>query len=206
LAGEGFVSLFNGKDLSGWEGVSGAWRVEDGAICSRGGKTNKNWLIWRGGELQDFELRLRFKFTAGNSGVQLRSKEVEPFMVCGYQVEVARQKQMGLWHHSLSPEKYRSRLATAGQKVRIAADGGKHVEQVAAPEDVQAAYRENAWNELVAIAKGPRLIQKINGVVFAELIDEDAKYSRRSGLLALQDHGKGTVVAFKEIWLKRSDK
>ena len=68
-----FTSLFNGVELTGWDGDKEAWTVRDGAIQSVGGKSKKNWLIWRGGELQDFELRLRFKFTKGNSGVQVRS-------------------------------------------------------------------------------------------------------------------------------------
>ena len=51
-------------------------------------------------------------------------------------------------------------------------------------------------------AVGSRLVQKINGVVFAELIDEEAKYASQSGLLALQDHGKGCVAAFKDIRIK----
>jgi hypothetical protein len=49
---------------------------------------------------------------------------------------------------------------------------------------------------------GSRLVQKINGVVFAELVDEEAKYAAQFGLLALQDHGKGCVAAFKDIRIK----
>jgi hypothetical protein len=159
-------------------------------------------LIWRGGEPKDFELRLKFKYAQGNSGVQVRSKEIEPFMVRGYQVEVAAQNKMGLWHHSISPAKYRSHLATAGQKVRIAADGSKTVEQVAKPEEVQAAYRQDDWNELIVVGKGPRLTQTINGILFADLTDEDAEYATPAGVVALQDHGRGTIAGFKDIWLK----
>ena len=54
----GFESIFNGKDLSGWAGDKKAWAVVDGAIQCTGGNTKKNWLIWKGGELRDFELRL----------------------------------------------------------------------------------------------------------------------------------------------------
>ena len=79
----GFKSIFNGKDLTGWEGEAKAWVVRDGAIQSTGGQTKKNWLIWRGGELRDFELRLSFKFTKGNSGVQVRSKEIDKWQVRG---------------------------------------------------------------------------------------------------------------------------
>lgn len=205
-AKRGFVCLFNGKDLTGWEGRPGAWEVKDSAIWCTGKEASRNWLIWRGGKLLDFELRLKFKYVKGNSGVQVRSKEIEPFMVRGYQVEVAAQQKMGLWHHSISPAKYRSHLATAGQRVRIAADGSKTVEQVAPPKDVQAAYRQDDWNELIVVGKGTRLIQKINGVVFADLTDQDAQYATPAGLLALQDHGRGTIVAFKDIWLKRPAK
>jgi hypothetical protein len=198
----GFTSIFNGVDLSGWEGNDEAWAVVDGAIQCVGGKTQKNWLIWRGGELGDFELRLSFKFTQGNSGVQVRSKEIDKWQVRGYQVEIADATKMGLWHHSLAPEKYRSHLATAGQLARIGPDGKKTVEQRADRATVQSACRDNEWNELVVTAVGPRLVQKINGVVFAELVDEDAKHATRSGLLALQDHGKGCVAAFKDLRIK----
>ena len=198
----GFKSIFNGKDLTGWEGEDKAWVVRDGAIQSTGGQTKKNWLIWRGGELRDFELRLSFKFTKGNSGVQVRSKEIEKWQVRGYQVEIADATKMGLWHHSLSPEKHRSHLATAGQRVHIGVDGKKKIEQLAEPAKVQLVCRDNEWNELVISAVGSRLVQKINGVVFVELIDEEAKYAAQSGLLALQDHGKGCVAAFKDIRIK----
>jgi hypothetical protein len=201
-AESGFTSIFNGKDLTGWEGDSKAWSVVDGAIQSTGGQTKKNWLIWRGGELRDFELRLSFKFTKGNSGVQVRSKEIEKWQVRGYQVEIADATKMGLWHHSLSPEKYRSHLATAGQRVHIGVDGKKKIEQLVEPAKVQSVCRDNEWNELVISAVGSRLVQRINGVVFAELIDEEAKYAVQSGLLALQDHGKGCVAAFKDLRIK----
>lgn len=96
--------------------------------------------------------------------------------------------------------------ATAGQRVRIAADGSKKVDQVAESGKVQQACRPDDWNELVVIGKGTRLVQKINGVVFAELIDEDAEDATRAGVLAFQDHGRGTIAGFKNIWLKRAEK
>ena len=67
---------------------------------------------------------------------------------------------------------------------------------------VSAAYKENGWNELVVIAKGPTLIQKINGVVFSQLTDHDEKYSTSKGWIAFQDHGKGTKVEFKNIRIR----
>ncbi|MFM7832975.1 MAG: DUF1080 domain-containing protein, partial [Planctomycetaceae bacterium] len=71
--------LFNGRDLTGWQGEVAYWRVESGAIVGeigRGQTRNHNtWLVWTGGELADFELRLRVKLTglpAANSGIQFR--------------------------------------------------------------------------------------------------------------------------------------
>jgi len=202
-----FKSIFNGKNLSGWEGIAGAWEVRDGAIWCTGGKGNQ-WLIYRGGVYKDLELRLQFKYLKGNSGVQVRSTEFETFQVRGYQAEIASQDKMGLWHHSKPPEKYRSRLSLAGQKVHIATDGKKTVEQISPAADVQAVYQDGQWNEMVITACGDRLVHKINGVVFSELIDEETKYKMTSGIIALQDHGKGTQVGFKDIRLrelKRSD-
>ena len=57
---QGAYVLFNGKDLSGWEGDPKFWSVKDGAITgsTRENKTNGNtFLIWRGGKVKDFELR-----------------------------------------------------------------------------------------------------------------------------------------------------
>ena len=198
----GFVSLFNGRDLSGWDGMPATWTVKDGAICSGG--TKKNWLTWRGGEVTDFELRLRFRFTRGNSGVQVRSENKGDWQVHGYQVEIAPRAEMGLWHESLWKEQERRFLATAGQRVRIAPDGTKKVEQVGAPAGEQAAFKENDWNDLIVIGDGLRLVQIVNGVVFSELFDEHAVRSRRTGVIAFQDHGNHCVVEFKDIRLKKA--
>ena len=183
----GFVRIFNGQDLDGWDGDPKAWSVRDGAIWGETAKdAGRTWLVWRGGQPGDFELRLRFRFTRGNSGVQVRSKELDDkqWWVRGYQVEVAERGKMGLWHHSISPAKYRSHLATAGQKVRIHPDGSRTVVPAGDAEQIQAAFRENDWNDLTVVARGPKLVQIINGVEFAELIDEDRQHSARSGLVA----------------------
>ncbi|MBM3335342.1 DUF1080 domain-containing protein, partial [Candidatus Sumerlaeota bacterium] len=66
-----------------------------------------------------------------------------------------------------------------------------------------AAYKERDWNDMVVIARGNQLIQKINGVVFSEIIDEQEGARATSGVLALQLHaGPPMVVEFKDIRLK----
>ena len=196
-----FRRIFNGKDLSGWDGDPKTWHVEDGAICCSGNAGNTG-LIWRGGELTNFELRLQFRHLSGNSGVQVRSIEDRKWSVVGYQVEVAAQANMGLWHHSKAPESYRSTLSDAGEKGTITKDGVKKLTRFAPADEVRKAFHPGKWNELVIVGRGPKLTQTVNGVLLSELVDLDGKHANSKGLLAFQDHGNGTVVQFRDIRLK----
>src|SRR5262245_26710620 len=103
-AGQGFTAepqakekpreLFNGKDLTGWDGNPKLWSVEDGAIVGRTtaeAPLEKNtFLIWRDGELGDFLLKLQYQVQNVNSGVQYRSHVVDParWIVGGYQADI----------------------------------------------------------------------------------------------------------------------
>jgi serine/threonine-protein kinase len=109
----GFVSLFNGKDLTGWEGRPEFWSVQDGAICgatTKETRARKNtFLVCTAGEFGDFELRAQFKMAAGNeqdfanSGIQYRSQIIdrEYFTLSGYQADlgVSSKKNLcgGFW-------------------------------------------------------------------------------------------------------------
>ena len=77
----GMQPLFNGRDLAGWDGDPRLWSVRDGVI--HGETTPENvaqgntFLIWQGGEVGDFELRLSFRCNAtNNSGIQYRSRHI----------------------------------------------------------------------------------------------------------------------------------
>lgn len=200
----GFKPIFNGTDLSGWDGRPGCWEVRDGEIWCTGEATEKNWLIWRSGEPSDFTLRLEFRWDKGNSGVQVRSDDLGDHQVFGYQVEIAEREKMGLWHHSLldkaHPKKEaRHLMTTAGDVATISESGERITKSGNSSAEVQSHYREHAWNTMEIVAEGPKLTQKINGVVFATLIDHDTEMSRRKGWIALQDHGKGCTVAFRNL-------
>lgn len=206
----GFVSIFDGKTLDGWDSKPGTWEVRDGEIWCTGKAKVKNWLIWRGGEPGDFVLRLEFRWDKGNSGVQVRSDDLGDWQIFGYQVEVARRDVMGLWHHSLLPKdnpkkEARHLMTTAGEKAVIDEEGKRQNSQFAEAAEVQAKYHEHEWNTLEIVAKGDTLTQTINGAKFAELVDRDSEFSRSKGWIALQDHGKGCEVAFRKIRLKTLD-
>jgi len=85
---KGFVSLFNGKDLTGWDGNPKLWSVKDGAITGQTTAQNpakgNTFLIWTNGTPGDFEFRCSFKLVPGdaqgfaNSGIQYRSRIFDP--------------------------------------------------------------------------------------------------------------------------------
>ena len=79
----GWISMFDGKTLDGWDGDKSFWRVEDGSIvvestCEK--PTGTIYLIWQGGEPADFEMKLEMKGegAAVNSGVQYRGAIADP--------------------------------------------------------------------------------------------------------------------------------
>ena len=113
---DGFKSIFNGKDLTGWEGQPELWSVQDGAITGTTSadspiKSN-TFLIWKAGELKDFELRLKFRIVDGNSGIQYRSTASDNYVVGGYQADIdATMRFMGI----LYEERGRGVLANRGK-------------------------------------------------------------------------------------------
>jgi len=91
---EGFTAIFNGRDLMGWEGSPKYWKVEDGCLTGTADGTLKynRFIIWRGGTVKNFELRVQVKVSpAGNSGLQYRGTErpdLGESVVTGYQCDV----------------------------------------------------------------------------------------------------------------------
>jgi len=213
----GFVSIFNGRDLTGWDGDPRLWSVKDGAI--RGQTTAENpargntFCIWRAGKLKDFILKIKFRIQNGNSGIQYRSKEFAKWRISGYQAEVENNPgKVGFLYH----EAGRDWLVNVGDMMIIDQNGKKDV--VGKVSDVDALkeagyYREKDWNEYTIIARGNHILHYLNGYPTVELIDndrvtnpndpQDRKGAAREGVLALQIHaGPPMVVEFKDIRIK----
>ncbi|MEO6436047.1 MAG: DUF1080 domain-containing protein [Tepidisphaeraceae bacterium] len=199
--------LFNGKDLTGWEGDTKFWSVEDGLITGRttADKPLKSntFLIWKGGAPADFELRVSYIIIGGNSGVQYRSKDLGGHAVSGYQADIVG-SEPDQYSGILYEEKGRGIIALRGEKVVIDADGKKSVAgSVGTSDDILKAIKKGDWNEYVIIARGNKIVQKINGVTTVELTDEESAKAARDGVLALQIHtGPPMTVQFKDIRLK----
>jgi hypothetical protein len=213
-AEEGFVEIFNGKDLTGWEGNPKLWLVKDGAITGQTTAENpakgNTFLIWTNGTVGDFELRCSFKLTPGdskgfaNSGVQYRSKVANPanWVVHGYQADMeAGPTYTGI----LYEEGGRGILAQRGEKVVIGPDGKKQVTgSVGDAAEIGAAMKKGDWNDYVIIVKGNHLQQFINGKQTIDVVDEEEAKRAMSGILALQLHaGPPMMAQFKDIRLKK---
>lgn len=207
----GFHSLFNGKDLAGWDGLPGYWTVEDGAITGRTFDDPKRkltfntFLVWKDGEVDDFELRFSYRIVGGNSGVQYRSKLIDPakFIVGGYQADIdSKDKYSAL----LYEERGRAILAERGTKVTLQKDGKTKVtEKLGDPAELQKRIKKEQWNEYVVIAKGNRLEHYINGAKMTEFVDDDEKGRAFKGVLALQIHqGPPMLVQFANVRMKRA--
>jgi hypothetical protein len=208
--------LFNGKDLTGWEGYPNFWSVQDGVITGASSAENlvkqNTFLIWKGGEPSDFTLTLKYRMTPGdakkftNSGIQYRSHIVDPekFVVGGYQADI----EYGDNHSGiLYEEKGRGILAKRSQKVVISqgkAPAKPNIEITGSTGDakeIQAAIEKDGWNDYKIVAKGNHVQHYINGKLTADVTDETAEAPKK-GVIALQMHqGPPMKIQFKDIVL-----
>jgi hypothetical protein len=219
----GFQSLFNGKDLTGWDGLKEFWSVRDGAIT---GQTtlahplkSNTFLIWQDGEVRNFELRLSFKLTGqneknfGNSGIQYRSRVVDAagFVLAGYQADM---DLAGTYVGMLYEEKGRGILMKPGQTIKVGPmvkdeKTGREkakVEVVATQltaDALRAAYKVGEWNEFVVIARGNHFQHFLNGQLTADVTDDDPAKAASAGVLGLQLHaGTPMTIQFKDLRLQ----
>lgn len=203
-AEDGFTALFNGKDLTGWDGDPKLWKVEDGIVTGTcagpDALANNTFLIWRGGRVKDFELRATVRVIGdNNSGIQYRSREapeVAPWVITGYQIDI----HPALVHTGMTyEERGRGIFGLNGKNVLLAPDGA--LWQVSEHEPVKVDVSQ--WNEYTVIARGNHFIHQINGRTTSELTDHDAKKRALEGLLAIQLHrGNTNTVQIKDLRLK----
>jgi len=205
---EGFEAIFNGKDLTGWEGDATVWRVEDGAITGETTAEKKikenQFLVWAGGKLKDFELRAKFRLRNGNSGIYIRCLAREPGKgdaLVGMQADFAEDPK---WVGTIMEYLRRGILAARGEKVAIDEKGvRKVVASLGDPAELLKAYKPKEWNDYTVLCQGGHVVLTINGVTLADLQDDDPK-RLAEGVLGLQVHvGPPMKVEFKDIRLKR---
>lgn len=222
---DGFVQIFDGKTLNGWDGDANYWKVENGNLVGQITpdkllKTN-NFIIWRGGRPADFELTLEFKITkTGNSGINYRSVELDtiPHALKGYQADIDGANRYTGQNYE---ERQRTTLAYRGEKVTVNPPGDspdflkEHVKNNAWTErtvtgslgnsdSLQAKIHAEDWNTCHLIMKGNHLQHYINGILMSDVTDNDTVYGKKEGLLGVQVHvGPPMKVEYRNIRLKQ---
>ncbi len=215
-------NLFNGKDLTGWEGNMELWSVKDGAIHGetkpaadnpgKGAVKHNTFLVWKGGTPGNFELRAKFRITSawGNSGIQYRSTVASQGpdgpIVSGYQADFESGKT---YSGILYEEKGRGILAKRGEQVVVKADPEKpekaKIEVTGSVGDSQAiqdTIKIAEWNDYLIRADGTHLEHFINGKKTVDVTDQHEK-GAKEGVIALQMHaGPPMIVEFKDLVLK----
>ena len=200
----GFQAMFNGKDLTGWEGAAGWWEVRDGLLvcestpekpCKR-----SHYLYWKGGEPGDFEMRFFFRISGeANSGVQFRSKRQPEWDAWGYQADLdtAGAYTGCLYQH------VRGLVAERGQEVQIDPAGKKTIKSFGSSAELLKAVKPGQWNEYRVVAKGPRISLWINDVRMCEVEDHEKEFALPKGIIALQMHqGPPMKVEFKDLRIR----
>jgi len=224
---KGFVQIFDGKTLNGWEGDPAYWRVENGNIVGEITPATllkrNSFLIWRGGMPGDFELTLEFKITkSGNSGINYRSEELKdiPYALKGYQLDIDGANRYTGQNYE---ERGRTTLAYRGQETIIKAQNADN-----AAGTVQSKIKNNAWTDLTVkgslgesdallqkiksedwntcrlVAKGNRLQHYINGILMSDVTDNDKVNGKSKGMLGMQVHvGPPMKVEYRKIMIKQ---
>ena len=218
-----FQIIFNGKDLTNWEGDSTYWRVENGCLVGEVLPETllkqNSFIIWKGGTVADFELKLEYRVSnLGNSGINYRSQWIDtlPYALKGYQADLdGRNKYTGQNYD----ERKRTILAFRGQKVQVYSqpEGESMAQNVTRNvwqstqllkdlgglDSLGTFVKKGEWNTYYIIARGNRLQHYVNGVLMSDVIDDDIVNRSFEGLLGVQVHvGPPMKIEYRNIRLK----
>jgi hypothetical protein len=218
----GFDPIFDGASLKGWDGDPAFWKVADGAIVGETTAANplkeNTFLIWRGGEPADFELKLQFRMNATNSGIQFRSTHVPQgtptgrgastvqgqWVLKGYQADIDfDNRYTGMIYEERGTRGF---LAPRGVASYIGSDSMKktigQLERNA--DELKAIIKPGDWNDVHVIARGSTIVNIVNGHVTALLVDDDEKNRTLKGLIGFQIHvGPPMKIEFRNVALKK---
>ena len=175
---ENWQSLFNHKNLDGWNALPGGkWEVRDGMIVGTSPASESlHGILLSDKAYGDFKLKVIYKAIKGNSGVYFRVKKVDNAVnVHGFQAEIDPEKDAGGLYET----------------------GGRQWVVKPSPEDVKKWYKPDEWNEMIILAEEDHVVVQVNGYKTAELINDPGL---RRGHIGLQLHGGMEMeVLFKDI-------
>jgi hypothetical protein len=223
---EGYISLFDGRSLKGWDGNPKFWRVEDGAIVGESTPQNpsgNSYIAYRDIEAHDFTLKFEVKVEgSGGTGIQYRSRTGLPWlapispavtanvgpvnlnwMMTGPQADFwpATPYWTGQFYSENTPMRI---MAWRGQVVEGHGMGTKRLMgNIGDIDELNKVVKNNDWNQYTVIARGGVLIHIVNGQLMAVMVDDDPQSSNNwSGQIGIEIEAT-TKVSVRNIWLKK---
>jgi hypothetical protein len=186
---EGYILLFDGRTLNGWEGDRKLWSVRDGAIVgSTEGQPLKDPVhIYHTREFTDFILKADIKLRNGNSGIQFRSGTLPGFRLMGYQADACdegQQKNGPSWGN------FYEQYGRGRGIMKDPFEGWNKAKAVVRPRD---------WNTYEILANRKKIQIKLNGAVTIDTTDDRAS----TGLVGIQLHqGEPMEVRVRNVKVK----
>jgi len=222
---DGYVPLFDGVSLKGWDGNSKFWRVEDGAIVGESTPTNpsgNSYIAYRNLEAKDFTLKFEIKVEGtGGSGIQYRSKTGIPWLANIPANVTANVGPVNLNWMMTGPQAdfwpsrvYTGQFYSENTPMRILAWRGQVVEGFGAKSkrlmgtiaDRQALgdlVKQNDWNQYIVIARGGTCLHIVNGQLMAVMVDDDPESSNNQpGQFGIEIEAT-TKVSVRNMWVKK---
>jgi hypothetical protein len=220
----GWVSIFDGSTLKGWEGPMEYWRIENGAIVASAKAEERQpsvYLFWAGGDLKNFEFKTEIKLEGqgGNSGVQFRAerlgktdKKLSEWESRGYQADYDyTNQQTGALieccagpRRGVPPRKFRASMGMALRTALSDNDKDTLMGTFGAPEELKKFIHVGDWNELHLIARGTTMMYFLNGHLMSLVVDDNPKMFVDHGELSIQLEGNGDrKVSYRNMWLRK---
>jgi len=221
----GYIPLFDGVSLKGWDGNPKFWRVENGAIVGESTPTNPSgntYIAYRDAVAKDFTLKFEIKVEGdGGSGLQYRSKTGLPWLTGISPAVTANVGPVNLAWMMTGPQAdfwpsrvYTGQFYSENTPMRIMAWRGEVVEGVGAGgrqimgaigdrTELGKLVKMNDWNEYIVIARGGTFIHIVNGQLMAVMVDDDPDSSNNQpGIFGIEIEAT-TKVSVRNIWLKK---
>jgi hypothetical protein len=221
---DGFIEIFDGKTLDGWEFDPVYWRVENGSIVGEVTPSTllkrNSFIIKKGLVLANFDLIVEYRVSArGNSGINYRSEKIDslPYAMRGYQADINGQNNYTGQNYE---ERGRTTLAYQGQQTMVNGpengtllkDNIKNngwtktivTRSLGSTGSLRAGIRTDDWNECHLIIKGNRLLHYINGILMSDVTDNDTANRKFSGLLGVQVHvGPPMKIEYRNFRIRK---
>ena len=207
----GFVSMFDGKTLEGWEATPAktapAWTVKDGMIVGDGDKGRGYLTYSRNKQVADLEFRFSYRFPGkGNSGVSIRAIKDETGRreFQSYHADIGHlgigKNVMGAWDfHTPGRTEHR---CFRGDRLVIDKNDKPHITAIKNAL-TEADINKGGWNDVRVIARRNNFKLYINGKLSSEFTENiDPKKRLGRGMIQLQLHDPGMIVHFKNLRIK----